>query len=85
MPCVKFTEFVVPCKYTSYCPCDSIVIGLFRTVKHMYNYFSVYSHQVDVYLVLYHLFVRTSFGRKLRSSGENMYVTITVVMLLSFA
>jgi len=51
----------------------------------MYNYFSIYCHQVDIYLVLYHLFVRTSFGRKLQSSGKNMYVTITVVTLLSFA
>ena len=81
---VKFTEFVVPCKYTSCCPCDFTEIHLFPTVNHMYNCFSIYFHRVDVYLVLCHLFVRTSFGRKLRSSGKNMYVvTVTAVTLLT--
>jgi len=85
MAYVKFSEFVVPCKYTSCCPCDFKEICLFPTVKHMCNYFSICSHQVDIYLVLYRLFVRMSFGRNLHSSGENVYVvTITAVTLLSF-
>jgi len=75
----------VPCKYTSCCPCDFIEIRLFPTIKHTCCYVSTYPNQVDVYLALYHLLVRISFGRKLLSAGDSTHVTVTAVTLLSFA